>query len=93
MIDKGELSVMVMAQRAADRGELLVEKNVEIKRLRAKLWKVAAWLEGQVTQNEQAAQTCRFESLRDAYVADAKNYRAIIKDIKTVLPTDTGSVT
>jgi hypothetical protein len=35
MIDKGELSVMAMAQRAADRGDLLAEKNAEIARLRA----------------------------------------------------------
>lgn len=74
-------------------GREIERKDAEIDRLRAKLRKVVAWLDRQATQNERDARSCRFITLREGYEADAKNYRATIKDIMTVLPTDTGSVT
>lgn len=74
-------------------GREIERKDAEIDRLRAKLRKIVAWLDRQATQNEREARTCRFETLREGYLADAKNYRATIKDILTVLPTNTGSVT
>lgn len=74
-------------------GRDLERKDAEIERLRAKLGKVANWLDRLATAAERAAKDTRFASLSEAQAADAKNYRATIKDIMTVLPTDTGSVT
>lgn len=67
-------------------GREVERKDAEIDRLRGKLWKIIAWLDRLATHAETEAKTCRFESLRETYVADAKNYRASIADIKTVLP-------
>jgi hypothetical protein len=67
-------------------GREVERKDAEIDRLRGKLLKVVAWLDRQASYNEQQASICRFESLRQSYAADAKNYRAAIADIKTVLP-------
>ena len=47
--------------------------------------KVAEWMERQATRNESRATSERFESLKAAYLADAKNYRAMAKDIRTAL--------
>lgn len=85
----------MQAERELDwnTGRDLERKDAEIKRLRAKLGKVANWLDRLATAAERAAKDTRFASLAEAQAADAKNYRATIKDIMSVLPTDTGSVT
>ena len=51
----------------------------------AKLHRIATWLEANAKRNEDAAKICRFESLNEAYRADAKNYRATAKDIRVTL--------
>lgn len=76
-----------------DTGRDLERRDAEIERLRAKLRKVASWLDKLAHAAEKAAKDTRFSSLAEAQEADAKNYRAVISDIRTVLPTDTGSVT
>ena len=53
--------------------------------MRAAPLKVAEWMERQATRNESRATSERFESLKAAYLADAKNYRAMAKDIRTAL--------
>ena len=50
-----------------------------------KLGKIVAWLERIATAAERSSVTCRFESMRAAYDADAKNYRKTIADILPVL--------
>lgn len=60
--------------------------NLEINRLRAKLEKVAAWLDRLAEDSERRAKDTRFESLSKASAADAKNYRATAADIRSVLP-------
>ena len=47
--------------------------------------KVADWFEAQATRNEKKAETERFISLRNAYVFDAKNYRAMALDLRTAI--------
>lgn len=59
----------------------------------AKLCKVIRWLEVLAADAEVRAKDKRFLSLAEANAADVKNYRATIADIKSVLPTDPGSVT
>lgn len=54
--------------------------------MRAKLSKLAAWLDRLGCQSEKQAETSRnFSSLADACRADAKNYRATAADIRKVL--------
>jgi len=43
------------------------------------------WLEGQAAQNRKRAETCNFESLTDAYLADARNYEAMARDGRAAL--------
>ena len=50
-----------------------------------KLEKVVAWLEMNAQNDENAAKTCRFESLNKAYRDDAANYRATAADIRKLL--------
>ena len=69
-----------------DTGRELERKDAEINRLRAKLWKVVGWLDRLAMDAEERAQDRRFLSLAEANAADAKNYRATIADIKSVLP-------
>lgn len=54
-------------------------------KMHAKLDKIATWLEANAKRNEESAKTCNFESLKQAYIADAKNYRATAKDIRKLL--------
>ncbi len=49
------------------------------------LKKICGWLEAQAKRDEVNATTCRHLTLRDAYVADAKNYRAMAKDLGQTL--------
>jgi predicted lipase len=53
--------------------------------MKTTLLKIKVWLTQQAEKNEQEAKTCRFESLNAAYRADAKNYRAIVKEIDAAL--------
>jgi len=53
--------------------------------LRGKLEKVIAWLNRLAERSEESIKTCRFESLNEAYRADAKNYRATAKDLQAAL--------
>ena len=50
-----------------------------------KLHKVRAWLVRLAEHAEKEAKTERFITLKDAYVSDAKNYRATIADIDIAL--------
>jgi len=43
---------------------------------------VIDWLEKQAAIDEASAKTCNFETLTKAYLADAKNYRAMAKDLR-----------
>ena len=49
------------------------------------LTKIADWLERQAAKNDEDVKTCRFESLNEAYRADAKNYRAMAKHARAAL--------
>ena len=49
------------------------------------LTKFADWLEWQAAKNDEDVKTCRFESLNEAYRADAKNYRAMAKHARAAL--------
>lgn len=51
----------------------------------AKLEKIVAWLEKLAASSEQQAKDTRFITLSEANIADAKNYRATIADIQSVL--------
>ncbi len=49
------------------------------------VYKVINWFEAQAKRDEiQAKNNTRFPSLNKAYIADAKNYRAMAKDLKDV---------
>ena len=50
-----------------------------------KLGKVVRWLERLAIAAERGAQNCSYESLREGYIADAKNYRKTMADIMPVL--------
>jgi hypothetical protein len=47
--------------------------------------KVADWFESQAKRNDESIKTCRFETLTVAYIADAKNYRAMAKDLRKAI--------
>lgn len=47
--------------------------------------KLVAWLEKLADHSELQAQTCQFQSLKDAYIFDAKNYRASVKEMKAAI--------
>jgi hypothetical protein len=53
--------------------------------LLAKCKKVVQWLNALADKEEAKARECRFETLRDAYLHDAKNHRATAEDIWTVI--------
>ncbi len=44
--------------------------------------KVIQWFENQAVRDDEKAKTCRFETLNRAYIADAKNYRKMAKDLR-----------
>jgi hypothetical protein len=48
--------------------------------------KMLTWLERQATHEEEKAKTERFLTLRDAYIHDAKNHRAMAEEIRKSLP-------
>ena len=68
----------------AAHGRLVEDRRV----LRAKLEKVAKWLDKNADRCEQAALRYQddFPSLADASTADAKNYQATARDVRSVLP-------
>lgn len=46
------------------------------------------WREAQASVNERSAKTCdQFPTLQEAYLADAKNYRAMAKQGREALKT------
>lgn len=47
--------------------------------------KIASWFERQAARNEDKAKTERFVTLKDAYIKDAKNYRAMARDLRVAL--------
>ena len=53
--------------------------------LEAALTKIATWMEKQADRDSSAAKATRFETLKHAYTADAKNYRAMAKDARAAL--------
>ena len=75
-------SVVALTER--EKMDSLTEEN---KRLRAKLEKVAAWLDRLAAQSdsEAALNTGRFDGLAEANRADARNWRASAADIRSVL--------
>lgn len=68
-----------MSQAEIDR---LFVRNAGLIRM---LEKVAAWLDRLAYSSEQQATASRFVTLTDACTADAKNYRATAKDIRTAI--------
>jgi hypothetical protein len=50
------------------------------------LKKVRAWMENEAIRDEKSANALdKFPSLKEARIADAKNYRAMIKEINSAL--------
>lgn len=47
--------------------------------------KVADWFDKQAGIDERKAKIERFITLKEAYIADAKNYRAMAADLKSVI--------
>lgn len=47
--------------------------------------KIRAWLDRLAERCDKQAQDHRFESLVDANVADAKNYRAVVRELKAAV--------
>ncbi len=56
-----------------------------------KLRKIIKWLEAQAKRDEDAAGIGRFDTVNEARLADAKNYRAMAADLKTALPKEVDS--
>ena len=54
-------------------------------RLATALREVIRWLDMIAEKSEQQARYTTFETLRDAWIADAKNYRATAKDLRATL--------
>ena len=54
--------------------------------LEAVLTKIETWMEKQAARDEaEAAKPGQFAMLKEAYIADAKNYRAMAKDARAAL--------
>lgn len=53
--------------------------------LLAKCEKIVAWLDRLAAKAEREAKDCRFITLKEAYEADAKNYRATAADVRTAI--------
>ena len=50
------------------------------------LRKIRAWMENEAIRDEQSIKTLdKFPNLKEARIADAKNYRAMIKEINSAL--------
>lgn len=60
-------------------------ERAKVADLAAALEKFTAWLERQATRERRQAETCNFESLREAWLADAKNHEAMAKDGRAAL--------
>jgi hypothetical protein len=56
-----------------------------IKILIDKLKQLADWFENSAARSDKEEKICRFETLKSAYLADAKNYRAMAKDIRATI--------
>ena len=65
----------------AEVGKLENDREVLLKNL----VKVADWLEDLKNQSKRGAETCAFLSLKDAYIADAKNYEATEKSVRAAI--------
>lgn len=74
----------------AQDGEELAEVERRLEVLTKSALKVRGWFEGQAMLNDQKAKTCNYASLKDAYVADAVNYRAMAKDLSAALASQQG---
>lgn len=63
------------------------EMHAEIARLRTALSKVITWVDGLAAQSsaQEKQNRGRFDSLADACAADAKNYRATARNLRSVL--------
>jgi len=58
------------------------------KTLREASEKVMNWFYAQAKRDDESAKDCRFLTLKDAYIADSKNFRAMANDLKRALETD-----
>ena len=65
--------------------QVIAQKDAEIERLRKKLADIAAWLKRMTEANERLAVDCQIKALRETYLRDAKQCRAMAADIKIVL--------
>jgi len=55
-----------------------------------KCQQIVAWLDKLARHSEGQAATTRFETMREACLADAKNYRATAKDVQAAIAKATG---
>lgn len=60
----------------------------EANQLRKVADKTATWFEANAARNESQGNACRFDTLRDAYLADAKNYRIMARELRSALLAD-----
>ena len=49
------------------------------------LLKIKVWLTKLAANADDQAKTCQFVSLKKSYIADAKNYHAVVKEIDAAL--------
>lgn len=47
--------------------------------------KMKMWLTGQIERDLKQAETCRFESLKSSYLADANNYGKMLAQLEPIL--------
>lgn len=83
--DHGIYPLLLEKPEAAAIIATIEQRDEQIKRLRYKLERVIAWLERQASHDEAQAKSCHFETLKKAYIADAKNYRRTAKDLREAL--------
>ena len=67
-----------------ERAEIIRRANCHAD-LVAALKKILDWFHSQAAIADEAAKDSRFPSLAEAYAADARNYRAMVGDIKAAL--------
>ena len=64
----------------------MTELNERLAKQEKVLKKIRAWLENQAIRDEkEAKKAIQFPSLKEAYIAEAKNLRAVIKEINDAL--------
>lgn len=69
---------MKRAARLVNYAEVLQER---LARRDAALARMIRWLDSEATRAEASASTTRFETMKEAWTADAKNYRAMARDL------------